>query len=568
MARSTALLFFRRMRVPLIVLISAYSIATVGFTLMPGMDPDGNPWRMSLFDAFYVVSYTGSTIGFGEVPYEFSKAQRLWTMVSIYLTVVAWLFSIGSIISLMQDPAFAQALRGARFRRAVRRYDQPFYLLCGYGDTGRLLARTLTELHHPVIVIDEVAEKIDALSIETFRAPVNGFCMDARLPDNLISAGLQSRWCMGVLAATADDRVNLKIAVTARLLNQRAAVYARADEKQVAENMRSFDTAHVVNPAEEFVRRLRLAIERPQAYRLYQWLRSSPTAPIPPVPQPPRGNWILCGFGRFGRAVHDLLQSLDIPVVVIEEDMSLPGLPESTVTGRGTQADTLQAAGVEQAVGLLATTRDDVDNLSILITAREINPDLYVGVVANHWSSEPLFRAAEPDFVGQPGALIAGTIISHIRSPLLDQFFTQLEHSEDALAEDILERLSSPDPSVQPEFFTLRLSKKRAPALHWLIEQGLRPTIRLFQRDPFRTHNRLPVEVLMLSRGEQHTLLPESDLELESGDRLLVASPSAMSRRLRGLVDDRKVAYQALTGKVLHSGWFSGKDDATTVSNP
>src|SRR6056297_2108921 len=164
MARSTSLLFFRRMRSPLIVLIAAYSIATVGFTLMPGTDADGNPWRMSLFDAFYVVSYTGSTIGFGEVPYEFSKAQRLWTMVSIYLTVIAWLFSIGSIISLMQDPAFAQALRGARFRRAIRNYDRPFYLLCGYGDTGRLLTHSLTELHHPVVVIDAMQDKIDALS--------------------------------------------------------------------------------------------------------------------------------------------------------------------------------------------------------------------------------------------------------------------------------------------------------------------------------------------------------------------------------------------------------------------
>src|SRR6056297_2172047 len=317
---SLLFLFFRRMRVPLVVLISAYAIATVGFTLMPGIDDQGNPWRMSLFEAFYVVSYTGSTIGFGEVPYDFTPAQRMWTMVSIYLTVIAWLFSIGSIISLMQDPAFSQALRGERFRRAIRNYDRPFYLLCGYGDTGRLLTRSLTELHHPVVVVDIEQDKIDALGVEAYKAPVHGFCMDATMPENLTAAGLQSRWCMGVLAVTADDRVNLKIAVTARLLNQRAAVYARADEGSVADNMRSFDTAHVVNPASEFVHRLRLMLTRPHSYRLYQWLHSSPAGDLPQLPDPPSGRWILCGFGRFGREVYQMMRELEFDVTLIEEN--------------------------------------------------------------------------------------------------------------------------------------------------------------------------------------------------------------------------------------------------------
>ncbi|HAN27667.1 MAG TPA: potassium transporter TrkA, partial [Haliea salexigens] len=104
--KSLVFLFLRRMRMPLVILITAYAIATVGFTLIPGVDDQGNPWRMSFFQAFYVVSYTGSTIGFGEVPYPFSPGQRLWTMVSIYLTVIAWLFSIGSIVALLQDPAY------------------------------------------------------------------------------------------------------------------------------------------------------------------------------------------------------------------------------------------------------------------------------------------------------------------------------------------------------------------------------------------------------------------------------------------------------------------------------
>ncbi len=560
MHSSTSLLFFRRMRLPLIVLIAAYSIATVGFTLMPGTDADGNPWRMSVFDAFYVVSYTGSTIGFGEVPYEFSKAQRLWTMVSIYLTVVAWLFSIGSIISLMQDPAFAQALKGARFRRAIRNYDRPFYLLCGYGDTGRLLTQSLTELHHPVVAIDAAQDKIDALSVESYKAPVHGFCMDASLPENLVAAGLQSRWCMGVLAVTADDRVNLKIAVTARLLNQRAAAYARADEGEVADNMRSFDTSHVVRPADEFVYRLRLLLTRPHSYRLYQWLRSSPEHGLPAHREIPKGRWILCGFGRFGHAVYQALRELGLPVTVVEENTSLEGLPEDSVAGRGTLAETLKAANIDDAVGILATTQDDVDNLSILITARSLNPDLFCGAVANRWSNRPLFDSADTKFVGQHGELIAGTILSHIRSPLISQLFERLEKTTDAEAECVLNRLApSPDSARQPMFLTVRLSKNRAPALHALLSNGHELKLDLFSRHPMRPSERLGVEVLMLSRGDQDQILPDLNTSLESGDRLLLACSPSVARRIGILLESDAVAYKTVTGEELQQGWLFRK---------
>ena len=100
------LMVLRRLRMPLIVLIVAYAVSVFGLTLMPGVDPDGNPWHMSLFDAFYVMSYTATTIGFGEVPYPFSYAQRMWMTVSIYVSVIGWAYALGSIFALVRYPAF------------------------------------------------------------------------------------------------------------------------------------------------------------------------------------------------------------------------------------------------------------------------------------------------------------------------------------------------------------------------------------------------------------------------------------------------------------------------------
>lgn len=61
-------IFLRRMRAPLITLIAAYAIALLGLVLMPGVDPEGRPWRLSFFHAFYLLTYTATTTGFGELP--------------------------------------------------------------------------------------------------------------------------------------------------------------------------------------------------------------------------------------------------------------------------------------------------------------------------------------------------------------------------------------------------------------------------------------------------------------------------------------------------------------------
>ena len=60
---------------------------------------------MNFFHAFYFVSFMGSTIGFGEIPYAFTDAQRAWVLITIYTSVVAWLYTIGTLLSLIQDQA-------------------------------------------------------------------------------------------------------------------------------------------------------------------------------------------------------------------------------------------------------------------------------------------------------------------------------------------------------------------------------------------------------------------------------------------------------------------------------
>lgn len=61
-------LVLRRMRAPFVLLIALFAVAVAGLALIPGEDGDGNTVRMTVFDAFYFMSYTATTIGFGELP--------------------------------------------------------------------------------------------------------------------------------------------------------------------------------------------------------------------------------------------------------------------------------------------------------------------------------------------------------------------------------------------------------------------------------------------------------------------------------------------------------------------
>src|SRR5699024_9603034 len=154
----------------------------LGYTLVPGQDASGEPWRMSFLHAFYVVSYTGSTIGFGELPMAFSEAQRMWTVACIYMTVFAWLVAIGSLVGLVRDDAFHEALLRRRLERMIRAIGSPFYLVCGYGGAGGMLVDNLVRSGRRVVVVDRSQEAIRELQLRDYETLVPGFHLDASVP--------------------------------------------------------------------------------------------------------------------------------------------------------------------------------------------------------------------------------------------------------------------------------------------------------------------------------------------------------------------------------------------------
>jgi len=95
-------------------------------------------------------------------------------------------------------------------------------------------------------------------------------------------------------------------------------------------------------------------------------------------------HFILCGFGRVGSAVFKELQKRNQKSIIIEKDREIVekelwddpnvlAIPESAA-----DEETLRAAGIKRARGVIITTGDDVDNLFITLTCRELNPDIWI----------------------------------------------------------------------------------------------------------------------------------------------------------------------------------------------
>jgi len=544
MRNRAVFLILRRMRVPLLVLIAVYAISVLGLVLLPGIDAEGRPYSLDFFHAFYIVTYTVTTIGYGELPYTFSVAQRLWMVVSIFLGVVGWVYAVGALIALMRDPAFRQVLVEGRFTAGVRRLSEPFYIVCGYGDTGSLVVHDMNEHGLHAVVVDIDPERISELMLEDLSFYVPGFCADAAHSDNLLAAGLNLPLCTGVVALTSSDTVNLKVAITAKLLNPGLRVICRADAHDTEANMKSFGTDAVINPFDAFANRLAMAVHSPDLYLLYSWLTQTPGQPLPLRYRPPRGLWVLCGYGRFGKAVHRYLEFEGVETVIIEKELEMTRAPKGAIHGRGTEAVTLREAHIEKAVGIVAGTDDDANNLSIIVTARSLNPNLFQVARQNARENDAIFDAARLDLVMQRSRIISNRILALISTPLLTEFLRAARHQDNEWVSELVDRLWRLANNRTPDLWTVELTKEGAPAVHAALAEQREVQLGQLLNDPRGREQRLNCQALLLQRGDEMHLLPGDDQVLAAGDRILMCGrPGVVDRMQWALVNAGALRY-------------------------
>ncbi len=546
-------LVLRRMRLPLIVLISLFAISVLGLTLVPGQDVDGQPWRMDLFDAFYFMSYTATTIGFGEIPYPFSSAQRAWVIVTIYLSVVAWAYAIGSVLALLQDRGFKEALGLQRFERQVRRLREPFVILAGFGQAGEVVARSLDRRDHRVVVLDVEPGRIEALDLAAFHSDVPGLPADASNPHELRRAGLMSKHCSGVIALTNDDEANLAITMSAALLRPDVPVVCRTMEDVLIERIRAFGSPIIIDPFNLFGDELLVALRAPHAYQLTSWLTSNPADPLPPALDiPHHGRWVVCGYGRFGSHLTADLRRSGIPVTVIDERAeALDGV--ELITGDATDPAVLARADLGSAVAFAAATNNDITNLSLLVSARRANAELFTIARQNDPANTPLFDGLPIDSTLLPTKLIAHDVLARIGEPLLWEFVQRAQRDTDEWGSAQLGRITSRCGTQRPDIWTLALTPTGAPALAAHLENA---TVGALLHDPQDRTRELDAVVLLLQRGDDVVMTPADDEPLRAGDQLLLVGMGYDRRALDTTVSVPTAAEYVLTGDRVGQSWI------------
>lgn len=97
-----------------------------------------------------------------------------------------------------------------------------------------------------------------------------------------------------------------------------------------------------------------------------------------------KNHFILCGYGRVGSAVHEELKKRNLDVIIIEKDKDVVKKeiweePDVlAIPGDATDEKIMMEAGIKRGRGVIITTGDDVDNLFITLTARELNPNIWI----------------------------------------------------------------------------------------------------------------------------------------------------------------------------------------------
>jgi voltage-gated potassium channel len=129
-----------------------------------------------------------------------------------------------------------------------------------------------------------------------------------------------------------------------------------------------------------------------------------------------KDHYIICGYGRMGRIIARELKSEKVKLIVIEKNPAVHEKEEAfVIIGDATEDDLLKEVGIEKAKGLISVLPTDAENLYVVLSAKGLNPDLFIVARAGEEGSEQKLLRAGADRVISPyhigGLRIAHTVL-------------------------------------------------------------------------------------------------------------------------------------------------------------
>lgn len=146
-------------------------------------------------------------------------------------------------------------------------------------------------------------------------------------------------------------------------------------------------------------------------------------------------HYIVCGYGRMGRQIIRDLKLRDEPFVLVDASAELTselqedGIPY--IIGDATDDDVLFAAGLRHAKGLVAALSGDASNIMTVLTARELNPRIFIVARVVRTESESKLRRAGANRVVNPYQIGGHRIALSLLRPAVHDFLDHIFHFGD-----------------------------------------------------------------------------------------------------------------------------------------
>lgn len=220
----------RRITFSIIALIGVISFGTIGYSVIEEWD---------LFDSLYMTIVTLTTVGYEEV-HALSKTGRAFTIILLLSGVGAMLYVLGIAARVILEGEIREIFGRRKLSKKIE-HMKNHYIICGHGRMGRIICKEMLEHKAPFVVIEQTPEVLASMDKNILAIPGDS------TQDNVLKEGGIER-ARGLISVLSTDADNLYVVLSARGLNPKLRIVARASEEGAEAKLMRAGADSVISP--------------------------------------------------------------------------------------------------------------------------------------------------------------------------------------------------------------------------------------------------------------------------------------------------------------------------------
>ncbi len=268
----------------------------------------------------------------------------------------------------------------------------------------------------------------------------------------------------------------------------------------------------------------------------------------------PDGKYIIYGSGRMGQAIAAGLKKANVEYILKDFDSKqYIKEKESTIFGDAEDMQKLIDLGVKESASIIAATKNDILNLTILNTAKQLNPNIFTMARENSLDDLNIFKAAKINKIYVVEKILADATYNFISRPLVDLFIHEARKQNEEWAEVIVNILNNIT-GMNPKYFETQLNDENAYALSLEFNKGGEITLANLRRSRENKNEMLQIVFLLLKRGDEVYLMPDSQMHLQLNDKLLIVAD-----------DDTYEDFEYIINNIYELNYVLDKEDTNNI---